>query len=327
MQDTHETKPKTSILSEKLFLGFKWIVFVVILTVLFKTLQGKDQSIRELISDLRSISIRENALSMITVVLLIFFNWGFEAKKWQILARKIEYITFIDAYQSVLVGLSLGFITPAYMGDFAGRIMKLKSKNRSEGIGSILLGNGIQFYISILFGTFAYFIVPSRDLTFADKIIFWGLIFTLFLGIFVFFKRDKLTGILRRFSFLHKFQNHIKALTAFDLDEFKAVFFWATLRYLTFSLQFVIVLRVFEINIPIIDLWAVSCLVLLFKTIIPPINFLSDLGVREFSALHFFSLYSVNVSAVITATFALWLINILLPVLVGGGLFLKLKKQ
>ena len=325
MQNTQETPPKASILPEKLFWVIKWVVFALIFIILFKTLQQKQESIDSLIREFREISFQENSYKLIFVILLIFLNWGFEAQKWQILARKIENITFINAYQSVLVGLTLGFVSPANLGDFAGRLMKLKSKNRSEGIGSILLGNGIQFYVSILFGVLAYTIIFVKNISIFDQIIFCLLIFTLILGIIVFTFREKITLFLSNFHWIKRYENHLKVLTEFDLGEFRIVFFWAILRYLTFSLQFVIVLNIFHIDIPLIELWAISCLVLLFKTIIPPINFLSDLGVREFSALHFFSLYSVQTSSVVTATFFLWLINILLPVIVGGFLFLKSK--
>ncbi len=325
MQNTQETPPKASILPEKLFLVIKWVVFALIFIILFKTLQQKQESIDSLIREFRGIFFQENSYKLIFVILLIFLNWGFEAKKWQILARKIENITFVNAYQSVLIGLTLGFVSPANLGDFAGRLMKLKSKNRSEGIGSILLGNGIQFYVSILFGVIAYTIIFAKNISIFDQIIFCLLIFTLIFGIIVFTFRDKITLFLSNFQWIKRYENHLKALTEFDLREFRTVFFWSILRYLTFSLQFVIVLIIFQINIPLFELWAISCLVLLFKTIIPPINFLSDLGVREFSALHFFSLYSVQTSPVVTATFFLWSINILLPVIVGGFLFLKSK--
>ncbi len=324
MQDTHDSSPKTSILSEKLFLGFKWGIFVVILVMLFKTLQQKEHSIKFLIIEFRGISIQENAFKIISVIFLLFINWGCEAKKWQILVNKIETITFIDAYQSVLVGLSLGFITPANLGDYAGRILRLKSQKRSEGIGVNILGNGIQFYVALLFGAISYLQIFTKKVNFMDEILFVFLLFLIILGIFVYLQRFNLTKFVSNFSIFHKYQNHINALTSFDSKEFRQVFFWAILRYLTFSLQFVLILQIFQINIPLLDLSAVSCLVFLFKTIIPSINFVSDLGVRELSAMHLFNLYPVHISSVITATFALWLLNILLPVLVGAGLFLKL---
>jgi hypothetical protein len=143
--------------------------------------------------------------------------------------------------------------------------------------------------------------------------------------VIVFKFRGKITTFFTKFKTINKYQNHLKALTEFDLSDFKDIFIWSVLRYITFSLQFVLVLSVFQVPLPFLQLWAISCLVLLFKTIIPPINFITDLGVREFSALHFFNLYTVSNTSVLTATFFLWLINILFPVIVGVFLFLKSK--
>ena len=296
----------------------------MILVILYQTLQQKEIGIRFLITELRKVSIQEYIYQIISVILLLFVNWGCEAKKWQILIKRIETITFTDAYQSVLVGLSLGFITPANLGDYAGKILRLNSQKRLEGIGYIILGNGVQFYVALLFGAVSYLQLFTKKVESMDKVIFIFLLFLIGLGIFVYLKRFNLIKYVSKFRIFHKYQNHLNALNSFDSSEFQSVFFWAILRYLTFSLQFVLVLQIFRINMLLVDLLAVSCLVFLFKTIIPSVNFVSDLGVRELSAMHFFKIYSVNMDSVITATFALWLLNILLPVLVGAGLFLKL---
>ncbi|MES2732218.1 MAG: UPF0104 family protein, partial [Bacteroidota bacterium] len=54
-------------------------------------------------------------------------------------------------------------------------------------------------------------------------------------------------------------------------------------------------------------------------------HFLSDLGVREFSALYIFEFYHASLSAVLAATLSLWLLNILLPALSGSALVWRLK--
>ena len=325
MQDNDESNAKPRILTEKLFLILKWFFLLILAVILVRTFQQKQQNIYVLIKEFSKVFMLQNWLKLLIVFCLIFINWSCEARKWQILTDKFERITFIDAYKSVLVGLTLGFITPANLGDFAGRILHLNKANRSEGIGHILLGNGIQFYITLIFGIISYTIIWTENFLFFDKIIFGILIFCFFLGIIVFFKRDKIQFILTGFDWIKPYKIYWKALTEFENSTFGKVFFWTVLRFLTYSLQFVIMLEIFQINVEFIDLWAISCLVLLFKTLIPQINFLSDLGIREISALHFFSAFSVNISSVITATFALWIINILLPVFIGSVLFLKIK--
>lgn len=327
IQNTQETIPKTSILSEKLFKGLKWVIFVIIVVMIYRAFQQKHQSLSDIITAFQKAFVWKNTGIIFLLILLIFINWGFEALKWQILAKKIEVISFSKAYQSVLVGLSLGFITPANVGDFTGKIWYLKSKNKSETVGTILLGNGIQFYVSLIFGVISYIIIWQKSISVFDHIIFGLLIFALVLGILVYVKRFKLIDFLQKKSWLKNYKNHLNAFVLFNLKEISTLFLWSILRYLTFSLQFVLMLWLFEVKINLIYLWAISCLVFLFKTIIPAINFMSDLGVREYTAMYFFSLFSVNITSVISATFCLWLLNILLPVSVGGLLILGTKNK
>ena len=327
IQNTQETIPKTSILSEKLFKGLKWAIFAIIIVIIYQAFQQKHQNLGKIIIAFQKAFVWKNTGIIFLLITLIFINWGFEALKWQILANKIELISFSKAYQSVLVGLSLGFITPANVGDFAGKIWYLKSKNKSETVGTILLGNGIQFYVSLIFGVISYLIIWQKSISIFDQIIFGLLIFALVLGIVIYSMRFKIIEFLQMKSWLKNYKNHLNALILFNTKEISTLFLWSFLRYLTFSLQFVLMLWLFEVKINLIYLWAASCLVFLFKTIIPAINFISDLGVREYTAMHFFSLFSVNISSVISATFCLWLLNILLPVIVGSLLILQTKNR
>ena len=325
MQDTDESNAKPKFLSEKHLLIIKWIFVLILGVILYRIFQQKQQKFSDLLIEFSKIFSAKNIFKLIVVFTFIIVNWACEAKKWQILTNKFEKLTFTDAFQSVLVGLTLGFITPANLGDFAGRTMNLQKKNRPEGIGSILLGNGIQFYVTLIFGIVAYLSIWKNNLTIFDQIIFGLLIFCFFLGIFVYHNRTRISFFFNRFISLKSYKNYLEALTLFEDKVFTKVFMWTSFRFMTYSLQFVIMLQIFQIDVEFIDLWAISCLVLLFKTLIPPINFLSDLGIRQISALHFFNFYPVNISSVITATFALWIINILLPVFVGSILFLRIK--
>jgi Lysylphosphatidylglycerol synthase TM region len=325
MQDNSESNAKPRFLSEKLFLITKWIFVLILGVILYRAFQQKQQNFRDLLNEFSKIVSPKNIYKLGFVIALIFVNWGCEAKKWQILAKKFDNISFIDAYKSVLVGLTLGFITPANLGDFAGRVLHLSKENRLVGFGTVLLGNGIQFYVTLIFGILSYLIIWSENILIFDQLIFGILLFCAVLGVIVFLHRHKFQTYLIRFSWIKPYQNYLNALIESENEYFSKVFLWTIIRFIIYSMQFVIMLRIFHIEVALIDLWAISCLVLLFKTLIPQINFLSDLGVREISALHFFSFYSVNISSVITATFALWIINILLPVIVGSIFLLKIK--
>ena len=143
-----------------------------------------------------------------------------------------------------MIGLSLGFVTPANLGDYAGKIWQLKSKHKTESIGAILLGNGIQFYVSLIFGEIAYLVVWRKEITIFDQILFYLIAFTLILGIFIYQYRVKIIGYLSKFSWLKPFKNHFGMMVKFDFNEIKKLLLWSILRYITFSLQFVLTLLI-----------------------------------------------------------------------------------
>jgi uncharacterized membrane protein YbhN (UPF0104 family) len=62
--------------------------------------------------------------------------------------------------------------------------------------------------------------------------------------------------------------------------------------------------------------------VFLVKSVIPT---LFDLGVREFSAVYFFSKFGFSPEPVMISSLILWIVNILIPSLVGTFLVFDLK--
>lgn len=324
MQNTTDSPPKTSLLSEKLPLILKISFTGFLLYSLWSLFAEKKQSIPSLHEVLIQLSTEEAIPLFTCMLLLLVVNWGLEAKKWQVLASPIEALSFTKAYQGVLVGLCLGFVTPANMGDFAGKIWWLKNKNKLESIGAILIGNGIQFVVTLLFTTLALarFMYQKQLNTFPFLLLLCSLSLTLVLAFWVYQKRNILSKLTQRWAFLAPYEGYIKVIEAVDVHLVKQVAFWSILRYLTFTVQFLLVLFIFHVNLSWLDLSMLIALILGVKTIVPTLNFLSDLGTREFSALYFFSFYSVNNTAILTATFVVWLVNILVPVLVGGVLVL-----
>jgi hypothetical protein len=117
----------------------------------------------------------------------------------------------------------------------------------------------------------------------------------------------------------------VDIIAQYDLSEIRRAFRWALLRYGVFTLQFGLLLLIFDVSLPLSA--AVSGIFLVFfaKTLIPALNFLGDLGIREASSLYFFSFYDVEPARIVAVTLTLWCINILLPVLVGIVWVMKIR--
>ena len=59
---------------------------------------------------------------------LVFVNWGFEAKKWQVLLKPLQPINFFTAFKSVLSGVTLSINTPNRIGEYGGRILYIRKE-------------------------------------------------------------------------------------------------------------------------------------------------------------------------------------------------------
>lgn len=302
-------------------------VFVVLLAI-FLILKEKQASLSELSSKLKNLITAQNLFLLLLVLLLTPINWAIEALKWQKLASKIEKVSFSQAYQGVLVGLSMSTATPLMLGDYAGKILMLKSDNRSESLGAILLGNGMQTFVSVFFGWLSYIFFVFKALP-KPLILHICIIFILgscvLIGFFMAFRLKNMTQFLQKTKIFSSFAQYFQVLEHYSFSEIRVIFFTATLRYFVFSLQFLLIFFIFQVNLSLEIILAGIGMIFFAKTIASVINFIGDLGLRSLTAIYYFNAFGADVSIVGMATLLLWLINVLLPVLVGSVFIWQLK--
>lgn len=246
------------------------------------------------------------------VVTLMIVNWSIEAIKWKDLVAKFILISFKSSFEGVLSGLTLSFATPHGIGDYFGRILSIDKEGAERLVGSLLLGRVSQMLATILFG------LIGLSYMYGILWVIAGLLLTYFL-IILFFKS---VAWLSSKSF---FEKYLKAIFLYNLRELANIQLLSILRYAVFSLQFLIILYIFLPDLDLTIGFAGTTFIFLFKSILPTINFLSDLGAREYSAIIFFEEFKIDTISVICASLSLWIINILVPTIIGIPFMLKLK--
>ena len=287
---------------------------------LYFTLQQKEQGLQKVLVLLRQNLSFNHFLELGLVILLTPLNWTCEALKWQTLAQKIEVVSFPKALGGVLMGLTMGFFLPNNVGDAAGRVWSLGRLSRNAGVGAALLSNGLQFYVSLLFGTLAWAVLLSQQVdlqTVFNQILLLLLSATLLLGIWLLLKRQSAERYLVRFGWFRWLELYVRVIATYTPCELRQAFGWAVLRYAIFSLQFWLLLQLFGISLPFFEALTGIFLVFFAKTLIPALNFLGDLGIREASSLYFFGFFAVEPARIVATTLTLWLVNIFIPVVVG----------
>jgi uncharacterized membrane protein YbhN (UPF0104 family) len=239
--------------------------------------------------------------------------------------RKAEHINFFKAYRGILTGVTFGMFTPFSIGDYLGRILQLSDPERVKVVGAIFLGRITQFLITLVFGVVAivFFIIKVNDE--APGIPVLAIFSTVFLVLLVliFVNHRKVMSFVQRVPFFGFLYKYFDILNKYSLKDIFIVILYSFFRYLVFSLQFVLILIMFEVSKDIILLFMGVAFVFLVKSIIPTIL---DLGVREASAIYFFAALGITSEySIISASLSLWTINILIPALIGMLLIFKIK--
>jgi hypothetical protein len=245
------------------------------------------------------------------VFLLMALNWSFEALKWKLLINEEEHISFSASLQAVLSGITISIFAPNRTGEFAGRVFYLKEADRIEATLLAFTGSAIQLLITILAAmiSFAVFIGSGMSSDFFLQInLVWYLvcsciIIICFILLLRFYEKKRQNTFLRK----------IKSLSWKILS---SVFFLSLLRYLIFSIQYYLLLDLFNCNIP--PFYAFIFIPLTFFVISAVPTFaLTEIGVRGAAALYFLGMVSMNETGILSSSFLLWLINIAFPALIG----------
>jgi uncharacterized membrane protein YbhN (UPF0104 family) len=266
---------------------------------------------------------------LVVSVLLIPLNWGLEAWKWQLLGQKLEEISYLRAFRAVMVGLTLGFITPNRLGDYAGRVLELKSKERLEAIGAVFIGRFCQLVATVLVG--------SLGLIYFALLLYWraypGICLSIFFLLLVLnaamllllFNARAMVALVAAVGPLRKLAKYLAIMGSYTFAEMNRVLLLALVRYFVFLLQFVLLLILFEVRLNPVEYISGVSAAFFLKSVVPSVSLLSDLGVRELSAMYVFGLLGQERLQVLSASLSLWLLNIVVPSAIGLFFVLRLK--
>ncbi len=266
---------------------------------------------------------------LVLTLILMPLNWAFETQKWRILIQNFEALPFGRAYQAVFSGVTLSLFTPNRVGEYGGRILFLSPENNWKGVIATLVGSYAQLLILLsagLLGTL-YFAQAHQLLeTFFLPLFFFLGLALIGLLLFCFFNIDLIVPIAKRIPFIYRFRKvlkHVRLLESYSTQELSRALIYAAARYGVYALQYYLLIRFFSIEVPLMEgLTGIATIYLLQTSIpLPP---LMGLLVRGEVALFVWRMYSANEIAILAATFGLWILNLIVPALVGTAFMLKI---
>jgi hypothetical protein len=296
----------------------------------------------ELLTGMQQIISQPGLLILLLIVVLMMpVNWSIETLKWKFLIKKIEHVTFVKAFLAVFAGITIGTFTPNRSGENVGRVFILEHANRWEGVFITFIGSLSQILITLLFGSaaFLYFFI-DRCTYFAEHnysiylmllIIAW--LITLFTAI-LYFRISWLKGFIRWFvpKKQQLFISHLKVFANYSSKELLQVLFFSACRYLLFAFQFYILLWICQIHFTAFEGMVYISLMYLFITAIPSIT-LTEIGIRGSVGIFLLEIFYFSNPALVSdlapkallASFLIWIINLIIPALIGEFFILKLK--
>lgn len=267
------------------------------------------------------------------VVLMLFLNWGLEALKWQLLLSPLEKISLLKSLKSVFAGCSITMLTPNRTGEFGGRILFVRPENRIKAISATIVGSISQLAITIFIGVIA--IVVLKSLTSNYNLIkelpwvFNGYVLVIgslagILLLLLFFRLDFLVNYLACNSFFKKIAQHISFLNFFNRKILLRILFYSLLRYLVFILQYIFLLHVLQVEIDGMLCLGLLAVFYFVMAILPTIGF-TELPVRATTSVLILGLVSNNILGIQAAALGIWIINLVIPSVIGSFYFLGTK--
>lgn len=313
----------------------KWIIGPVLAAWLFWSLyqQIKAQpDINSSIALIKAMPFGSQAWKFWLVILFVFVNWGMEARKWQILMKPLQPLSFITAFKSVLCGVTLSLNTPNRMGEYGGRILFVNDGNRIKAITLSIAGGMAQLIITMLMGCFGLmFLLFGKDVSstlmgvsvFWIKIFLYGSVFGTIIFIFFFFKLGFLILLLEKLPYANRFSKYINILETFEAKVLLRLLSISFFRYIVFVLQYIFMLQLLHVEQNVwTGFWIIT--VMFWILAIIPSFAIAELGIRGTVAKTLFS-YSLNTLGILTATFGIWFVNLFIPALIGSLLILGIK--
>ncbi|MEJ7557400.1 MAG: hypothetical protein WKF66_03760 [Pedobacter sp.] len=260
------------------------------------------------------------------VVTLMFVNWGLEALKWKSLISSVERISVWRAIESVFCGLTWAVFTPNRLGEYGGRVFFLSPKRRIVGVVAMAVGNIGQMVLTNVFGAIAlcFYIYRFADL---DYRLFYALLvlsimFCAFFIIF-YFNIKWLNGLLLSMRITRKYKKFYSILGRYQKIELLKILLFCLARYAVFSSQYFILFYWLIPQIHYLDILMMVSILFFVQSTLPSLD-LFDIGVRSVTASYFFSSVTDQDVAVIACTASIWLINIIIPAILGAFFVIKL---
>jgi hypothetical protein len=257
-------------------------------------------------------------LTLIAILLLMPINVVCEAGKWRLLLRSTEPMTIWGAQRQVYYGYVGAFITPYHAGDYPARAMLLKDKDKwSAAVGLGIVGSVAMLVVELIFGIPATWLFLSYDQSIPMQ--YFAIAFVLLVLLLSFLPH--IVRYLSKRSWKHsQMQELASSLSHVSYPFFMQTIGWSFLRYIVWALQLGLALHFCGVDMLPVEYMVSIPFYYMVVAIFPSLPAL-NIAIRGSWSLIIFGVFSQNTAGIALAILLIWIINTVLPMLIGSILY------
>ena len=246
---------------------------------------------------------------------LLLLNIATRVIKWRSMLHIVkDDSSWWESFTSIMLGITLGSFTPVQLGELGGRSIRVNHSKRSHVVGLTLVDRSQVFLVVAMAGTFSYafFLTDSTMLAVLAGSVSAAII------LYAYFRLDLVKSIVDRIHLRilrHRWiEDVIETFTFIGKEHFLSTLMYSLVWLAIVTLQMYLILNAF-VSISLWHVFLGFSAMMFFKSIV---NIsISDIGIREASTIYFFSLFGVSDAAALSASVVMFVINIIIPSLIG----------
>jgi len=271
---------------------------------------------------------------LVVVILLVPANWSLEALKWKYAISKLENISFQKALKGVLTGLTVSTVSPNRIGEFFGRLFYLEKSNRIKAGLISIMSSFSQLIVTLILGSISFIIFVNQYYTTFFEIhpvmnilLYVVNVLLIVALLLIYFKMCRVRYLLGLLpvGWFRKAEVYVSVLSYYNALELFKILIYSLIRYAVFSFQFYLLMRIMGIEILYWEGMFIISLIYFLMSAIPTIT-LAELGLRGSVSMAVVEFYfrsapdriSEMTSAALAASSMVWILNLVIPAIVGG---------
>ena len=302
-------------------------VLLLALVYIYHQFIEKGDSLKRFQQLVDHISQQQVTITMSAIVLLMLLNWILESIKWKYLINRVQKISIWESIEAVFCGLTWAIFTPNRLGEYAGRVLFLPNRKRIHGVFAMAVGAFGQSVITNVLGACAlmwYLYTYSHLNIYIYIWIFVSAIIFMVFFLVLFFHIQWIVKLLDYIPYVKKYHRFFDIMGRYTKPELFKIMGFCMARFAVFSFQYYLVIHLLIPEMPVIQMMLMVLILFFVQSALPSLDLL-DVGVRSATASVLFAHITTQSLAVVAAVSSIWLINLIIPAILGSVFVFKLK--